>query len=110
MDDATAVSVSLWVWIPKIVEDFSELATSETMFPISVGKFPPLVSQSTIRVAPALIATFNVCIEYSGFSWYPSKKCSASKNTSFLLSVRNLTESSIIERFSSRDVSSTSRT
>ncbi len=49
---ATALSVSLWVWMPRW-EPGTTFTTSVTMRSISCGSVPPLVSQSTTQRAPA---------------------------------------------------------
>ena len=79
-------------------------STSDVISLISLGKVPPLVSHKTKVFAPASFATFNVESAYLLFSLYPSKKCSASNITSLLFSLKYFIVSSIIFRFSSKDV------
>ena len=50
---ATAFSVSSWVWMPSRSPGMPAAITSPVMRPISDGRVPPLVSQSTIQRAPA---------------------------------------------------------
>ena len=56
--------------------------TSDTIFVISCGSVPPLVSHKIIHLAPWSNAAFKHFNAYSGFALYPSKKCSASNMNS----------------------------
>src|SRR6516225_11090572 len=54
---ATACSVSLWAWMPTRSPGMT-LTTSPTIFSISCGSAPPLVSQSTTQRAPSSTAAW----------------------------------------------------
>ena len=60
--------------------------------------------------APASAATRTTSSAYARLLRYPSKKCSASRNTRCPSAIKWLTESRIISRFSSRDVLSAKST
>ncbi len=51
-EPATAFSVSLWQWMPRLVPGTIS-ATWPTIRSISCGRVPPLVSHSTTQRAPA---------------------------------------------------------
>ena len=109
-EPATAQSESLWQWIARAVPSGSPLASSWVMSPRSYGSVAPLVSQSAMQDAPASRAVFRTSRTYPASSLYPSKRCSASKKTSFPAFRRNSTEPRIILRFSSGEIPRTSRT
>jgi len=105
---ATAISESLWVWIPsgsRVV-----FRTSRTIFATSDGSEPPLVSHRTRQSAPPSAAAASAFMAYFGFRLYPSKKCSASKNISSVRSFRYSNVSRMAFRFSSSVVRSASVT
>ena len=94
--------MSLWQWIP-IRAELSEI-TFETTSDSSSGSIPPLVSQRAITSAPASAATLTTSSAYAGFARYPSKKCSASRNTLWPPCLKKLIESLIIAKFSCKSV------
>ena len=106
---ATAQPESFWVWIPSDVSSKYD-ATSDTMRCTSWGNDPPLVSHSTRQSAPFDAAASSTRSVYSGFALYPSKKCSASKNTRRPAALRNATDSAAIAMPSSSVVPSASVT
>src|SRR5579863_3435498 len=103
---ATAQPESLWKCTPTCVSN--SVTMRLTMRSASCGSVPPLVSHSTSVSAPASAAARNTRSENSGFSPYPSKKCSASKNTRSPCERRNSTDSAAIATASSSVVRSAS--
>ena len=100
---ATASSQSLWQWMPTPADwstSASARRTACTPSRISPGRLPPLVSHSTIQLAPARAASRQTSIAYSESRAKPSKKCSASKITSFPPATPCATDSRTIARFS----------
>ncbi len=101
---ATAQAVSSWQWMPSRAPVAG--ATAATTSPSSLGSIPPLVSQSATTSAPASAATRTTSRAYAGLERYPSKKCSASRNTRWPSAARCRTVSAIMARFSASVVRS----
>ena len=77
---------------------------------MSNGSIPPFVSHRTRRSAPEPSAAARTAIANAGSERYPSKKCSASKNTRRPCAFRKATESRTMATPSSRSVRSASVT